>query len=190
MTMTMEKNMRKAKRTIRRFLREQKALAATEFALALPFLLTLYLGFAQLARVDAYHSRVGDTASTINDLVAKLPQVGTAQLDAVMLAGAAIAGSIGPQIQVQVIGVSVDDQGDATVLWSRGRNATPPAAGLPYDLPDSLTNEAGFIVVTKSEYNYDWSPTKFAPMPPVNIKYNYYHVPRSSDITDCVGCNT
>src|SRR5690606_8831953 len=55
----------------RRFLRDRQAVAAVEFALILPLLLTLYFGTVEAASLYSVDRRVATVASTMADLISR-----------------------------------------------------------------------------------------------------------------------
>ena len=56
---------------VRRFREEEKAVAAVEFALIVPFLITLYLGSLETAALFTVDKRINSISSTVGDLVAQ-----------------------------------------------------------------------------------------------------------------------
>jgi Flp pilus assembly protein TadG len=57
--------------SVRRLRRNDEAVAAVEFALIVPFLITLYLGSIEAAALFTVDKRVSSISSTIGDLVAQ-----------------------------------------------------------------------------------------------------------------------
>lgn len=187
--MTFRSTFDRARAHVRHFVTEEKGLAATEFAIVLPFLLILYLGSVQVSQLTRKHSQFGQTAATINDVVSKLASVTPDRIDAAMLAGSAIAGQMGQQLRIAIVGVKIDDTGKATVAWSRSKGLPTPPPDSNYKLPASLTQAEGFVVATYVEGTFDWSVGDLVDLPSTDISYTYYNVPRSSETTECEKCN-
>jgi Flp pilus assembly pilin Flp len=124
---------RRIREIFRRFRREDEAVAAVEFALILPFLVTLYLGSIEAASLFTVDKRVNSLSATMGDLVAQWNAeddgtLTTVELNKYMAAAQGILApysSTGVQIVVSFVEVSKaasEGQGGTTkVLWSRER---------------------------------------------------------------------
>jgi hypothetical protein len=94
---------------------------ATEFALALPVLLLMMLGSAELARFVILHQKVDRVAVTMSDLVSRAETVSESDLDDIFVAAGQVAqpfdiGSLGLVIVSSVI----NPDGDGPVIaWQR-----------------------------------------------------------------------
>ena len=63
---------------IRRFASDEQGVAAVEFALIMPFLLTLYLGSIEAAALFTADKRVNSISATVGDLVVAVGPATTA----------------------------------------------------------------------------------------------------------------
>ena len=77
---------RAAWRPVRRFLRSQRGVAATEFALTVPIWATLLLGTADGAYCMIINERTDRIAYTVSNIVTQQQNVSIAQLNAITLA--------------------------------------------------------------------------------------------------------
>ena len=57
---------------LQRFVKEERAIAAVEFALILPLMLLMYLGTAEGSRLFIMDRKVAVVAGSIGDLVARM----------------------------------------------------------------------------------------------------------------------
>src|SRR5215471_14946634 len=67
-----------------------KAVAATEFAIVMPFMLVLYVGAVELGNGLAMNVKVSETAHSVADMVSQNTQVTAAQMQSILQASAAI----------------------------------------------------------------------------------------------------
>jgi len=75
---------------IRNFLSCQRGVAATEFAVALPFLLMMMLGSIEISRYVIIHQKLEKVAYTIADVVSQSDTITIAQLNQAVLSAATI----------------------------------------------------------------------------------------------------
>ncbi|MFT4275194.1 MAG: pilus assembly protein [Rhodopseudomonas sp.] len=130
------------------------AVAATEFAIVVPFLLTLLIGGVELAHGMAISVKVSATAHAVADMVTQNTSLSTASMQNILTgATATIApysvndGSGKPILSVTVTEVSSDANGNLALQWSRSFNGTTfgpgrtSLAGLT--VPSSLNGTVG-----------------------------------------------
>lgn len=152
----------------RRFGHEQRAVAAVEFALILPFMLMLYFGSIEAAALFTVDKRINSVSATVGDLVSQWDpgdgdlSTGTGSTLADYLAAATAIMSpysdSGLRIVVNLVQVRAD--GSTKILWSRANAAgTARNAGGSYtDLATaSRMNEVsrgGCIIAAEVSYAY------------------------------------
>lgn len=164
------------------FYRNKSGVAAVEFALLLPILLLLYLGVTEASRAITYDKRLVTATAAMGDLVARIDGNTTeAELDDFFEAARITIAPLPVANLSQVISsVFVDDDGDATIVWSRGYNGgTAHGAGDDFDIPDDLADVAkeGFVIVSEASMNY--TPiTNFIFPSSFTFEKIYYHLPR------------
>lgn len=155
--------------SLRRFGSNERAVAAVEFALILPFLITLYFGSMEAAALFTVDKRIGSISSTIGDLVAqwdpdyaKLSTGTGGSLTDYMNASTAILSpysTAGLKIVVSFVKVKASD-GTTTVLWSRANAAgTAKTANATYsDLGTgsemNKVSRGGCVIAAEVSYSY------------------------------------
>lgn len=177
------------------FLKNESGLAMTEFALILPFLITIYFGFFALIETQDVSTRVGKVSAAVADIVAQSPAVTPQQIDAAMNAATSLMGTEVPglnnrasELEISVFGIRVDSNENAIVEWSRGRNTTDlPVNGSSYPLPLELKLVEGFIVASRTKYKFK-PPFGSLFMEEIDMDYENYFIPRISSETECPTC--
>lgn len=174
---------------LRKFYKDESGVSAVEFALVLPFLMTLFLGFAEVAKGTHVSTRVSKVASTVADIISQSASLTIPEVEAALKAAHAVAGaSAAGTMTVEVVGVNVASNGTTSVLWARGINSTNlPARWSSYDLPAELRSEAGFIVASRA--NYKHLPIVASSLiGTLEMEKKFYFIPRSGTMTDCSTC--
>lgn len=152
---------------VRRFLRLESGVAAVEFALIMPIMLSLYLGCSEAAALLTADRKVQSVAGAIGDLTARANEtIARAQLEDYFLAATSIMNPYDTADLVQTItAVSVSSIGEATVLWSvRYANGTfagtvpEHQVGKPYNLPAEMIDIAKGQTVIAAEAEYSYRP--------------------------------
>lgn len=152
---------------LRAFLRRESGVAAVEFALVVPLMLSVYLGCTEAATLLTADRKVQSVAGAIGDLVARSNKTITrAQLEDYFLAATSIMDPYDASTLVQTVtAVSVDDEGEATVLWSAryengalSNTVAEHTKGDPYDLPAEMTAIASDQTVIAAEVEYGYRP--------------------------------
>jgi Flp pilus assembly protein TadG len=167
---------------VRRFAKNAKAVAAVEFALILPLLLTLYVGSVELSSAITVDKRVASVSGALGDLVARADgTISESTVDDYFYAASTTMAPYSNSAVKQVVScIYVDSDGNSTVAWSRSYNgATAHADGSAYHLPSDLKNLAldGYVIVAEAQLNY-------APLfgyvfeTSFSLYHEYYFLPR------------
>jgi Flp pilus assembly protein TadG len=175
---------------------DTNAVAATEFAIVVPFMLLLYIGGVELGDAMSIKAKVSKTAHAIADLVSQNTQVTASQMQAILGASTATIapyrvkdGAGQSLITVKVSEVSTDSSGIAKVQWSRSFDGTTVSTGWPVGqvmtLPPSLAvaqnNNVSFIL---SEVAYAYTPgLGYAMTGTIPLRDSQYLFPRCSTNT-------
>src|SRR3974390_2889408 len=116
---------------VRKFSTDADAVAATEFAIVVPFMLLLYVGGVELANGMAINVKVSATAHSVADMVTQNTSLSTGQMQNILKAARAIIApyavndnSGNPILAVTVSEISSDANGNLTVQWSQSYNGT------------------------------------------------------------------
>src|SRR6185312_7644864 len=170
------------------FARTNRAVAAVEFALVLPLMLTMYLGSTELSQLINIDQRVTVIAGTIGDLVSREKNTLPAgDLTDFFQAATAILNPFPTASLNQTVTLlSIDSTGKITVKWSQGTTGawTLPTGALTvtnFVSPDivSLVEGAAAPYVVVSEASYTYTPllglffTK-----PFTLYHKGYYLPR------------
>jgi Flp pilus assembly protein TadG len=160
---------------VRKFSTDANAVAATEFAIVVPFMLLLYVGGVELADGMAINVKVSATAHSVADMVTQNTSVSTAQMQniltgaTVIMAPYPVSGSL---LSITVSEISSDANGNLTLRWSQSYNGSTFGSGRAnltgLTVPTSLNGTVGnanntnnqndqisFIV---SEVSYAYTP--------------------------------
>ncbi len=165
-----------------KFLLSEKAVAAVEFALILPIMLTLYIGTAEVGRAIEYNKRAAVAAAALGDLVARADgSISESDLDDYFLA-AKITLTPYPIVKLEqvITSVYVDEDGDTSVDWSRAKNGgTPYSTGDSFNLPENIKNisEDNYVIVSETSLTYE-PITSFIFPSGFTFDKIYYHLPR------------
>ena len=143
-----------------RFRRATEAVAAVEFALILPIMLTLYIGSVEVSSAIAVDQRVATVSGSLGDLVARAPgTIPKSEIDDYFLAASAtMAPYDASGVQQIVTGVKLDADGKGTVMWSVATNgAAKHDTGTAYTVPDRLKHLAadGFVIASEARLSYE-----------------------------------
>jgi len=158
-----------------------RAVAATEFAIVLPFMLLLYVGGVEIGDGLAISVKVSETAHTVADLVSRNACVTDSTLSTMLGASSAtIAPYSTANAAITVSEVSTDANGKATVTWSQSLNGTPRPVNQPMTLPAALgTPSPPNVSLILGEVVYNYTPNLgYAVSGTVPIGDSYYLFPR------------
>jgi len=184
-------------RFLRRFLQDTKAIAATEFAMILPFMLVILIGMAEVTGTMNHDRKISRIASAITDLVAQAQTVSTSELSAVMDLGEKILAPYSTDDLVTIVAsVSFDEDGKASVDWSYDSNGNKPwgkGKVPPIPLPDEVAKPNSSIVV--GNVSLDYKPPFsgvftefFSRDSEIELTDTYYLRPRLTNTVTCTGC--
>jgi Flp pilus assembly protein TadG len=184
-------------RSVRRIVRDRRAVAATEFALILPFMFIILIGMAEITGAMNNDRKVSRISNSITDLVAQAQTVTPAELTAVMDLGEVIlAPDPADGLYIIIASVTFDEDGDPEVDWSYdsdGGAPWTPGSAPPITLPDTLGTPNSSIVVGMStlEYTPPFSglfTSFFSRNSMLELSDTYYLRPRLTDTVECSAC--
>lgn len=119
---------------VRKFSADNEAVAATEFAIVVPFMLVLLLGGSELSDGMAINVKVSATAHSVADMVTQNTSLSTTSMQNILYGATAI---IAPypinnmQFLITVSEVSSDANGNLTLQWSQSYNGSTFGTGRP-----------------------------------------------------------
>jgi len=176
---------------VTRFRRSTEAVAAVEFALILPLLVTLYFGTVEAAQLYTVDRRVATVASTMADLVSREKTcITTATLTSYFSAATGIMQPYSTTALKQVVSfLAVSSTGTVTVKWSSpyGTGATARTVGVTTALANtttaaqinSLARTNGWLVAAEIQYPYQ--PLYGIVIKTINLAHTEYFLPRYED---------
>src|SRR5215210_3315505 len=115
----------RARRPLRRFLRDKRGVSAVEFAMLLPLMVTLYIGGVEVSSAIAVDRKVTLVARTLGDLVAQSTAVNSTDMTNILNAATTVVQPYSDTlIKVTVSEVDIDGNGVAKVGWSKTKNGS------------------------------------------------------------------
>lgn len=138
------------------FAGERRGLAALEFALLLPMLITLFLGSVEVTTGVAIQRKVTLTARALADLSSQFTSIANADMSNILNAsGDIIVPYAAANLQAVVSELSIDGQGQATVVWSDTLNGTARSVGSVVNVPSSLATANTYLILGEAAYSYN-----------------------------------
>ncbi len=117
--------------SLRRLFRAETGMAAVEFALILPILITIWIGGVEVTQGLSVDRRLNNLASAIGDLVSRSKSINYAGVDAIFdIDDGALFPFSTAGLSMRVTAVNIDANKKALVVWSRAKGtAGARAAG-------------------------------------------------------------
>jgi Flp pilus assembly protein TadG len=167
---------------LRRFRKDKKGLAAVEFALILPVMITLFFGVVEMSMALSCRANVANTASTVSDLIAQDTEVSSNDITNVFNAATAILYPYSATpVKITVTSIKYDTVSKSLtsgkVAWSDTKNGTARTVNDTVSVPDGLMTANGSVIMTEVTYAYA-SPTTKVITGTVNMTNTYYTKPR------------
>ncbi len=140
---------------LRDFARNNDGLAALEFALLLPVMVLLYVGGVEVDNGVAISYKTTLTARTVADLATQYLSIDNSTMTSILNASSqVIAPYSSSNIVVTVSEVSVDANGNATIIWSDSLNGTARNVGQPVTLPAQVNTPNNSLIWGEVTYSY------------------------------------
>jgi Flp pilus assembly protein TadG len=117
---------------LRKFPTAADGVAATEFAIVVPFMLALLVGGVELGDGMAINVKVSATAHSVADMVTQNTSLSTASMQNILTGATSIIAPYpvnNSQLTVTVSEVSSDASGNQTLQWSQSYNGSSFGAG-------------------------------------------------------------
>jgi Flp pilus assembly protein TadG len=188
-----------------RLVRDRRGVAAVEFALIAPLLLSMYFVTMEVAQGIEANKKVGRVGSMVADLITQQSEITPSQLQAIMKIGGSIMqpyNRSAPKIVVTAIDITPDPGSQVKVAWSgkleNGVYSQDAAAGTVTTVPATLKIAGTFLIRVDSYLDYKplitWSPEAkstlglLAAFDNISMKETYYLRPRMSPTVKCETC--
>jgi Flp pilus assembly protein TadG len=184
--------MLKKLRSLRRFRRDAKGLAALEFALVLPVMIAMLFGMGELSLAVFCRTSIAQVASTVSDLVAQESTITAADLSNVYYAANTLLYPYYPQLStakptIRITSVIWDTATSSTtigkVAWTctqSGSGTLTPASraiGNTVTFTQPLLASGGSVLMAEVAYSYA-SPTTQVLTGAILMKDSFYTKPR------------
>jgi Flp pilus assembly protein TadG len=171
----------RARRPVRRLLRDKRGISAVEFAMLLPLMVTLYLGCVETSTGIAIDRKVTLVARSLGDLVAQATTITNDEMTNILNASAAVVQPYqDSSLRITVSSVAIDAGGVAKIAWSETKNGTALTVGTTVTLPAALNTASTSLIWAQAQYTY--TPTiGYVITGPMNLTDQIYMRPRLSD---------
>ncbi len=190
---------------LRRLIVDRRGVAALEFALIAPLLLSMYFLTMEVGQGIEANKKVGRAASMVADLVTQQQTTTKTELNAILNIGSALLQPYNrskPTIIITAIEVTDETTPKVKVAWSRkmvnGAYSVDQAAGTITTIPDTLKIKGSFLVRVESSLQYypviTWAAGDkgtlglTAAFDKLEMKETYYLRPRMTQSISCSDC--
>ncbi len=187
-----------------RFSRDKRGIAAIEFALIVPLMLTMYLGTIEISAAVSINKKVSRVSATVADLVTQQTEVNKTQLEDIMAVGESVLFPyVADKPDITIIAINVDSsypQG-GKIAWSReydkGLNGPGGTPGADTWVPEDLRIDGTFLVRVDTKLDYvpivnwligDTIGTIKNGIGVIEMKERYFLRPRLGDAIACTDC--
>ena len=173
---------------LRRFARDRDGVSAVEFAIILPFMLTLYLGSVELGEGLSIKFKTTLAARTVTDLASQYVSIDGANMQQILGASSKVLSPYATgSVVVTLTELTVNSTGKGVVQWSCSLNGTPYTVTQKLTMPTNLQTNG--ITLLYGEVTYPYTPTLgYAITGTFNIYQNMYFYPRLSATISMSSC--
>lgn len=181
-----------------RFGRDEKGVAAVEFALLIPIILALFIGTIEMSQAITIDRRVTQATSATADLIARTRSTTTNELDGIMEIVEQILRPYDPNLMSLTIAnviAAPDDETDTTVCWAYQHNGgadTSLQPGSAYSLPPGIVEKGDSVLIAEAKYDYTGLLFEYFVEGAIELTEKFYLKPRLSlaiqfNGQDCLG---
>ena len=137
---------------LKSFRKDNKGLAALEFAIISPILILLFLGTLEISLAIAVDRKVSRVSSAVADLVTQHEEQDFDQafLDAMADIADRIMFPYDDELEIAIAGIQITNN-QPRVVWSWGKNTTAPAVNSVYNVPASIRQNDTYLLAAKVE---------------------------------------
>jgi Flp pilus assembly protein TadG len=174
--------------SLRRFGADRGGVSAVEFGIILPFMLTLYIGGAELGDGMAIQFKTTLAARTIADLASQYIAIDSATMSGILGAAGIVVTPYSSSNMVVTLSelTTTNSQGAATVTWSAASGGSPRTQGSSLTLPPSLRTLPSGTSLIWGEVTYPYTPSMgYVITGTINIYENTYFYPRMTNSVSC-----
>lgn len=186
-------------------LADRRGVAALEFALIAPLLLSLYLVTMEVSQGIETNKKVSRVGSMVADLITQQDKITKSEIEAIMSIGEALLQPYNrsrPSITVTAIEITNETTPKVQVVWSRrlvdGVYLAGEVPGTTTAVPTKLTIKDSFLIRVTSNLSYSpvvtWTASQkkvlglTAAFDGISMSETYYLRPRMSSSISCSNC--
>lgn len=163
---------------LKRLRRDDRGVAAMEFALMAPILMVLYYAAAELTSGMIANGRAGHVASVVGDLVSQTNTLKQSELTDIFAVGNAIMKPFPTaSLKFRVTSVKADSSGVPKIIWSAEQGMSHLGAGTASGFPSGLLAAGDSVIMSEVQYTYT-SPIQRTIPTPLTFNSKYYIKPR------------
>jgi Flp pilus assembly protein TadG len=142
-------------RNLPRFARDARGMAAVEFAIIMPMMLTIFFGTIEVSNGVTVDRKLTLAARTLSDLISQGTKATDTDLDNAFKMGTAILTPYSATpLEQRITAINIDDNGNATVAWSKGSRMEPLGKGDPVSVPPELIVNNTQLIMGEVSYTY------------------------------------
>ena len=165
------------------FLREEDGVAATEFAIIAPVLLSLWMGFAGVGMGLRVADQINEAADVMGDMAGRTSEYTDDKMNGIMNAAQAIILDVpADDVQLHVAVLQVDSSGVPRQTAAKSRNGAPSYANntsYADKVPEKLHNKVEGTRLIRAHAKYDYTPPFGAGIiGTLKLDYVRYYSPR------------
>ncbi len=139
--------------------RDRRGIAAVEFAMLAPILITAFIGTFEISEAVTINPNTTESASTVADLVTQTTVIDDTEINDIFDATASVMSPYddsGLEIVVAAVGANPDTKA-AEVVWSKANGGSAWATGAPppVTVPSSLDLTVQQIVIAQATFSYE-----------------------------------
>jgi Flp pilus assembly protein TadG len=143
-------------RFLKRFIPDARGVAAVEFAMLLPMMMTLYLGVVEVSQGFAISRKVTLVSRTLADLASRVTTISASDMTDILSASSSVLAPYpASNLKVVLSSVKIDAGGNATVAWSESLNSDKKTGSVALDSALAVPN----TTLIMSEVEYAYKPT-------------------------------
>ncbi len=174
---------------LRRFRRDRDGVSAVEFAIVLPFMLTIYIGGVELGDGLAVQFKSTLAARTVTDLASQYVSIDGPNMQGILGAGSAVVTPYSAaNMVVTLTELTVNSSGKGVVQWSCSLNGTARTNGTQLTMPTNLQTSG--ITLLYGEVTYPYTPNiGYVVTGTINIYQSVFFYPRLSSTIQVSSCS-
>lgn len=140
---------------LRRLRRERRGIAAIEFGIIAPLMLTTYFGLVEVTQGVMIHRKVSQLTRSLADLASQSSALNDANISNIFDSASSIMMPFTSRPPaMSIASVTIDSGGVAKVCWSEQRNSTALTIGSTVTLPSALKVPGTSLILAKASYEF------------------------------------